>query len=183
MAGQPAESEYLYTTREVASSLGLGAAMLRRYAATYETVSGDEITVHRRDGRLFTEQQVRVLVQARALVQQTSVDVETASSKHSTSRSRPRRLPLAQGSASGSDTLIDALVKAQTAANAPLLGELRGIRESLERLEASQLVEPETTKQIKQLDKVEDAARETTETSKHGLLVRAALWLERILRR
>lgn len=75
MADQP---EKLYSTREVAAELSLGAAMLRRYASTYETVSGDEITLHHRDGRLFTETQVKVLTQARALVMQTSVDVETA---------------------------------------------------------------------------------------------------------
>ncbi len=183
MAEQPGESEHLYTAREVASSLGLGAAMLRRYASTYETVSGDEITVHRRDGRLFTEQQVKVLLQARALVMQTSVDVKTAVKQALDKPIEAAPVSLAQGSAQGSDTLIDALTKAQTAANAPLLGELQGIRELLERLEASQLVEPETAKRIKQLDKVEAAARETAETREHGPVVRFALWLERILKR
>ncbi len=73
-----ADSEKLYTARETASALGLGAAMLRRYASTYETVSGDAITVHRRDGRLFTETQVQVLTAARSLVLTTNVDVKTA---------------------------------------------------------------------------------------------------------
>ena len=185
MAAQPETSETLYSAREVAAELGLGAAMLRRYATTYETVSDDEITVHRRDGRLFTGEQVKVLSQARALVMQTSVDVETAIKQVLDKPLQAVPVSLAQSSAPGSDTLIDALTKAQTAANAPLLSELRGIRESLERLEglqASQLVEPETAERVAQLDKVEDAARKTAETSKHGLLVRAALWLERILR-
>ena len=61
MAEQPEISETLYSAREVAAELGLGAAMLRRYASTYEAVSGDAVTVHRRDGRLFTEAQVEVL--------------------------------------------------------------------------------------------------------------------------
>ena len=183
MAEQPETSETLYSAREVAAELGLGAAMLRRYATTYEAVSGDEITVHRRDGRLFTEQQVRVLSQARALVMQTSVDVETAIKQALDKPLEAAPVSLALGSAPGSDTLIKALVDAQREANAPLLSELRGIRESLERLEASQLVEPETAAQIAQLDKVEAAARETAETREHGLIVRAALWLERILKR
>lgn len=71
-------SEELHTSREVAAELGLGAAMLRRYASTYEAVSGDVITVHRRDGRLFTGRQLEILVKARALVMRTNTDVETA---------------------------------------------------------------------------------------------------------
>ena len=181
-----AEPEKLYSSREVASSLGLGAAMLRRYASTYETVSGDEITVHRRDGRLFTETQVKVLSHARALVQRTSVDVETAVKQALDKPLQAAPVALAQSSAPGSDALIEALTAAQREANAPLLGELRGIRESLERLEGlqtSQLVEPETAAQVAQLDAAEEKARKTAETNEHGPVVRFALWLERILRR
>lgn len=181
MADQP---EKLYSTREVASELGLGAAMLRRYASTYETVTGDEITVHRRDGRLFTEAQVKVLTQARALVMQTSVDVETAVKQALDRPLQPAPVALAQSSALGSDTFIEALTAAQERANAPLLGELQGIRAALERLEATgQIVEPETAAQVKQLDTVEETARETAETSQHGPVVRFALWLEPFLRR
>jgi hypothetical protein len=157
--------------------------MLRRYASTYEMVSGDVITVHRRDGRLFTESQVQVLMQARALVAQTSVDVETAIKRALDKPLEAAPVALAQSSALGSEVLIKALTDAQREANAPLLGELRSIRESLERLERTQLIEPETAAQIKQLDDLETAARETAETSKHGPVVRLALWLEGLLRR
>ena len=183
MAEQP---ENLYTAREVASELGLGAAMLRRYAATYETVSGDVITVHRRDGRLFTDVQVKVLSQARVLVQKTSVDVETAVKQALDKPLQIAPVALTQGSAPSSDALIAAFTAAQQQANAPLLDELRGIRELLERLEATgqaSLVEPETAAQVAQLDKAEATARETAETSKRGLIVRAALWVERVLKR
>jgi hypothetical protein len=157
--------------------------MLRRYASTYETVSGDAITVHRRDGRLFTETQVQVLTAARSLVMTTSVDVETAVKQALDRPLEAAPVALAQGSALGSDVLIKAFTDAQREANAPLLGELRSIRESLERLERTQLVEPETAAQVAQLDKLEAAARETAQTSKHGPVVRLALWLERLLRR
>ena len=178
-----ADSEKLYTARETASALGLGAAMLRRYASTYETVSGDAITVHRRDGRLFTETQVQVLTAARTLVMTTNVDVETAVRGALNKPQGAAPVALAQSSALGSEVLIKALTDAQREANAPLLSELRSIRESLERLERTQLVEPETAAQVKQLDNLETAARETAETSKHGPVVRLALWLERVLRR
>ena len=186
MAERPGETENLYTAREAATELGLGAAMLRRYASTYETVSGDAVTVHRRDGRLFTEEQVKVLVQARALVMQTSVDVETAVKQALDKPLDAAPVALVQSSAQGSDALIAALTAAQREANAPLLGELRGIRESLERLDglqANQLVEPETAAQVDQLDKLQKAAGETAETSGHGPVVRLALWLEGVLRR
>lgn len=176
-------SEQLHTAREVAAELGLGAAMLRRYASTYEDVSGDEITVHKRDGRLFTETQVQVLTAARSLVMTTNTDVETAIKQALDRPLEAAPVALAQGSALGSETLLKALTDAQREANAPLLGELKGIRESLERLERTQLVEPETAAQVAQLDDLETAARETAQTSKHGLVVRLALWLERLLRR
>ncbi len=178
-----ADSEKLYTAKETANALGLGAAMLRRYASTYETVSGDSITVHRRDGRLFTETQVQVLTAARSLVMLTNVDVETAVKQTLDRPLEAAPVALAQSSALGSEALLKALTDAQREANAPLLGELRSIRESLERLERTQLVEPETAAQVAQLDKLEAAARETAQTSKHGPVVRLALWLEGLLRR
>lgn len=187
MTEQPETSETLYTAREVAAELGLGAAMLRRYAATYETISSDEITVHRRDGRLFTEAQVKVLVEARALVMQASVDVETAVKQALDKPLQTAPVALAQSSALGSDAFIEALIAAQERTNAPLLSELQGIRAALERLEATgqsnQLVEPETAARVKQLDNLQATAREKAETSKHGPVVRFALWLERLLKR
>ncbi len=168
-----ADSEKLTTAKETASTLGLGAAMLRRYASTYETVSGDVITVHRRDGRLFTESQVQVLTAARSLVMTTNVDVETAVKQALDRPLQPAPVALAQSSALGSDVLIKALTDAQREANAPLLGELRSIRAALERLEA--------TGQIDQLDKTE--ATYGNRKSEHGPVVRLALWLERMVRR
>jgi hypothetical protein len=181
-----ADSEKLTTAKETARALGLGAAMLRRYASTYEAVSGDSITVHRRDGRLFTEEQVQVLTAARSLVMTTNVDVETAVRGALDKPLEVAPVALAQSSALGSEVLIKTLTDAQREANAPLLGELRSIRAALERLETSQttqLVEPETAARVKQLDNLAATARETAETSEHGPVVRFALWLERVLRR
>ena len=126
--------------------------MLRRYASTCETVSGDAINLHRRDGRLFTEAQVKVLTAARALVMQASVDVETAIKQALDKPLQPELVSLAQRSALGTDALLKkALTDAQREANAQLLDELRGIRKSLERLErlqTTQLVEPKTAAQV-----------------------------------
>jgi hypothetical protein len=161
------EPEPIYTAREVAAQLGLGAAMLRRYASTYEAVSGDEITVHKRDGRLFTETQVKALSRARELVMRTNTDVDTAMRQALEQPLASAPVALAQSSALTAESLIQALTAAQTAANEPLLSELKGIRETLERL----LDKPETTSEFPKSNVA------------HGRLVRAALWLEGLLGR
>ncbi len=169
------EPEPIYTAREVAAQLGLGAAMLRRYASTYEDVSGDEITVHKRDGRLFTETQVKALSRARELVMRTNTDVDTAVRQALERPLQPALVALAQSSALTAESLMQALTAAQTAANEPLLSELKGIRETLERLEE--------TGQIAQLDKPETTSEFPKSNVAYGPLVRAALWLEGLLGR
>ena len=102
--------------------------MLRRYASTYKVVSGDEITVHRRDGRLFTETQLEVLTKARALVMRTSTDVENAVRQALGEPVTGAALDLAPGSPAGSAELSAALADALRAAQEPLLEELRAVR-------------------------------------------------------
>ncbi len=126
-------SEQLHTAREVASELGIGAAMLRRYAATYEAVSSDEITVHRRDGRLFTSGQLEVLLKARALVMRTNTDVETAIKQALERPVTGEAVTLATSSALSTETLLQALTEANRAATQPLLDEVRLLREQVEK--------------------------------------------------
>jgi hypothetical protein len=126
-------SEQLHTAREVAAELGLGAAMLRRYASTYEAVSGDEITVHRRDGRLFTGEQLNVLLKARALVMRTNTDVETAIKQALEQPVTGDIATLTPSSALDTATLLQALTEANRAATQPLLDEVRLLREQVEK--------------------------------------------------
>ena len=166
MSEQP---EALYSAREVAAQLGLGSAMLRRYASTYETVSGDEIMIHKRDGRMFTETQVGVLARARTLVMQTSTDVETALKGV---LEQPLTAPVtlsAQSSELSSAALVQALIAAHEGANAPLLSELQSIRAELEGLRAQGVA-------ARPVDRPDNP-------NAHGPLVRVALWLEGLLRR
>lgn len=164
------DPEKLYSAREAASSLGIGAAMLRRYASTYEVVSGDEITVHRRDGRLFTETQLEVLTKARALVMRTSTDVENAVRQALGEPVTGAALDLAPGSPAGSAELSAALADALRAAQEPLLEELRAVRGALERLEAGV---PTTRSTEREPERVDPPG-----ASAHGPFVRFALWLE-----
>lgn len=179
-------SEQLHTAREVATELGLGAAMLRRYASTYEAVSGDVITVHRRDGRLFTGEQLAVLRKARALVMRTNTDVETAIKTALEQPVTGDTVALAQSSALEFTTLLQALTDANKAATKPLLDEMKLLREQVEKqstliaelAEARALPPPATPERIDRAIKVEMQA-----ASDDGLMVKAARWLERRLRR
>lgn len=56
-----------YTPKQVSERLGIGTPMLRRYAASYERAFGD-LNRDTRDGRLYTETDVRRIEAARALV-------------------------------------------------------------------------------------------------------------------
>jgi len=141
-------SEQLHTAREVATELGIGAAMLRRYASTYEAVSGDQITVHRRDGRLFTGGQLAVLHKARALVMRTNTDVETAIKQALEQPVTGDAVALAQGSALEFTTLLQALTDANKVATQPLLDEMKLLREQVEKQNA--LLTEMTQKQLEQ---------------------------------
>lgn len=153
-------SEQLHTAREVAAELGLGAAMLRRYASTYEAVSGDEITVHRRDGRLFTSEQLGVLVKARALVMRTNTDVETAIKQALEQPVVSGAVTLATSSALDTATLMQALTEANKAATQPLLDEMRLLREQVERQNdlLAELTRPQH-EQVKQNDPLQPLRR------------------------
>ncbi len=186
-------SEQLHTAREVAAELGLGAAMLRRYASSYEAVSGDEITVHRRDGRLFTSRQLEVLVKARALVMRTNTDVETALKQALEQPVTGDTLMLETSSALSSATLLQALTDANKAATQPLLDEMRLLREQVEKQNAlmEQLVEQRVLppgvndERIDRALEVEIQASQAAATppeDRPGVLVRAAQRLERLFR-
>ncbi len=200
------DAEQVYSTQQAAQQLEVGAAMLRRYAQTLERLTGRDIPHTRRDGRRFSGEHITTFQKARALIDaNTGLSVEAAL-RAILSGGETDVIP-ANVPSSELDTtaLVNALRDAVTA---PLVAELRelrqeirelqqarelppaapednleGIQKSLERLKHTRLVEPETAAQVAQLDKIEAAARETAQTSKHGPVVRLALWLERVLRR
>jgi DNA-binding transcriptional MerR regulator len=198
------DAEQVYSTQQAAQQLEVGAAMLRRYAQTLERLTGRDIPHTRRDGRRFSAEHITTFQKARALIDaNTGLSVEAAL-RAILSGGETDVIP-ANVPSSKLDTTapVNALRDAVTA---PLVAELRelrqevrelqqarelppaapednleGIQKSLERLKHTRLVEPETAAQVAQLDKIEAAARDTAQTSKHGPVVRLALWLERRL--
>ena len=158
----------VYSTKQVADRLGLGSAMVRKYAVALEKLTGEEIPLKRRDGRQFGPEHYAVISHAKGLVDSNNgLSVETA-------------LKMALGTAeTGSDALtpvsgygsapelIDALTAAVARGNEPLLAEVRGLRQDLAQLQTTPA--PETDRKP-----VEE---------QHGLLVRFAMRLEHWLRR
>lgn len=160
----------VYSTKQVADRLGLGSAMVRKYAVALEKLTGSEIPLKRRDGRQFSAEHYSVIAHAKGLVDSNNgLSVETA-------------LKMALGTAeTGSDTLtpatgygnslelVDALTAAVARGNAELLAELRQLRQDL--------AQSQTT------PKPAPAADSQQDEQQHGLLVRVALGIESLLRR
>lgn len=159
----------VYSTKQVADRLGLGSAMIRKYAVCYEKLTGSEIPLKRRDGRQFSAEHYAVIAHAKGLVDgNQGLSVETA-------------LRMALGTAeTGSDALspqagygsapelTDALTAAVSRGNEPLLAEVRQLRYDL-------LQSQTTTKPAPAADSQPD--------EQHGLLVRAVIRLETWLKR
>lgn len=132
-----AEAETIYSAKAVRERLGISDGMLRRYAIALESVTGEPIKQHPRDGRQYTGEQVEALARAKLRVaEKRGRDVETAI-----------RLALGQTEADAETSMLpepitgSALVDPKALAAAlepvitPLLTELQALRRSNERLE------------------------------------------------
>lgn len=174
---KPSETEEVYKAVQVGLMLNLGGAMLRRYAATYEEVTGSEITVHKREGRLFNQEQVDTLLKARELVTTQGLSVraavQIALSKDVDSialRSAERRSEAPYGEEMGKDALAqsatfsEVVKEAVRDGNKELVEEMRLLRASLESNSKSEHNSGKLVSQEKPI--------------RHGPFVRFALWLE-----
>jgi hypothetical protein len=118
----------VYNTRQAAEALGVGSAMMRRYAQTLEEIMGEEIPQTRRDGRQFTHEHLGILLRAKSLVDShNGLSVEAALRMATSTTGDAEGLPVGvpMGSIADSATLIAAL---QEAITAPLVAELRELR-------------------------------------------------------
>lgn len=169
-----------YEPGDAAHRLGVSASGLRRLAAAYEEVHGDLPRKIGTRARLYPETALTEIAQARALVEagRYASNVEALDAlRRGLEPDAPGEL--SKGADQATPQAFALFVEEQRTA-------LSRIEAALERLEASQhaqLVEPETAPQAARLDKSEETARKTVETSEHGPVVRFALWLERVLRR
>jgi hypothetical protein len=160
------EPQAVYSTKQLADSLGLGSAMVRKYAVALEAVTGQEIPIKRRDGRQFSREHFDVISKAKALVDNNNgLSVDTAL-KMVLSGPENAADTLAAPRPSGNTLeLIEALTAAVAKGNEPLLAELRELRRELKQ---EQQLEPPA--------KVEDPLKES-------IIVSAAKRLDRLLKR
>jgi hypothetical protein len=173
------ESEQVFTTAQVAASLKLGPAMIRKYALALEGLTGKRIPLRGREGRQFSPENFNVISKAKALVDSNNgLSVDTAL-KMVLSGPENAADTLAAGRPSGNTTeLAEALTAAIAKGNEPLLAELRELRLELRETRESNTLPAE----IKNLAPVEVVAPAEADRQ-HGLLVRLAMKLESWVRK
>jgi hypothetical protein len=162
----------VYNARQVSEALGVSTAMVRKYAATFEAITGEPIKQHARDGRLYTRDQLDALVNAKGFVESNAgMSVDTA-----------LRIALGRAETAVKEPQAQTTDIYTTAFAEAILAELRGLRlanerllERLEDLENRQLPTPE------RIDRGLEV--ELSAETEDGVLVKAARWLERRLRR
>lgn len=174
----------VYSTKQVADSLGLGAAMIRKYAVALEKLTGEDIPIKRRDGRQFSREHFDTISKAKALVDSNNgLNIETALRMALGDAQTPGAAPALVGPDRNTLELTQALSEAIAKGNEPVIAELRLLRDELQQLQGTRLVESETAAQVKQLDEPQKSVQEISETSRDGMLVRVARWVESVLRR
>ncbi len=197
----------VYTARQVSEALGVSTAMVRKYASTFEAITGEPIKQHARDGRLYTRDQLDALIAAKGFV-----DTNAGMSVDTALRIALGRAESAIKEPQTQPTGIDTSAFAEA-----ILAELRGLRlanerllERLEALESRQLPSPKPAEleagesapatgvhgnaarfgvndeRIDRSLEVEMRASQppaTPSADRPGILVRAAQRLERLLYR
>jgi hypothetical protein len=167
------KTETLYSARQLADELGLTLQMLSIYAKCYSQMAKQQISKKGRLGRHFTEAQRQVIKNAREMVQQnTGVTVEEAMRKalFFDADALEPRLQI-EGATIDLERLKQALSEAVTA---PLIGEIQALRGELLELKQNQ-APPQP--------RAENRNSSESADRQHSLIVRAALWLEQLLRR
>jgi DNA-binding transcriptional MerR regulator len=199
-------SQTLYGAGVVADRLGISQAMLRRYARTLEALTGEQVYLHARDGRQYTQPQLDTLLGAKRLVDSnTGLKVEDAirlalgdtelglqvsspnlqgmtqddiSSLLRVAITEPLQAVL-QAQQQRHEDEIKALLHASEAGSQAVLEELRRVRAELEKLNNA----PAPPAVLPAADQRAPATEgDTGQEARHGLLVRLALWLEGRLR-
>lgn len=114
--------------RQLAGTMRLSGAMVRKYAQSYEAITGDRIAIIGRDGRQFTGPQRDALLRAKAFL-----DENPGMSVDAAMRAALGRVEIA-AKRPGGEQSIDLLVEALGKVAAPLQAELEGLREGLAEL-------------------------------------------------
>lgn len=202
MSGVDTSQQTLYGAGMVADRLGISQAMLRRYARTLEELTGEQVYLHARDGRQYTQAQLGTLLAAKGLVDgNTGMKVEDALriALGDTGLSLQTHSPSLQGMTQDDivsllraaiteplqavlqaqqqrhDDELKAVLHASEVNSQAVLEELRRVRAELEKLNS----EPSAPAALPAAEpSPPDAEGEPRQEMRHGMLVRLALWLE-----
>jgi DNA-binding transcriptional MerR regulator len=195
-------SQTLYGAGVVADRLGISQAMLRRYARTLEALTGEQVYLHARDGRQYTQAQLDTLLGAKRLVDSnTGLKVEDAirlalgdtelglqvsapslqgmtrddiSSLLRVAITEPLQAVLQAQQQHHEDELRAVQDTAERNSQA-VLEELRRVRAELEKLNK----EPTPLEALPPAEQTQPVTeRAADQEARHGPLVRLALWLE-----
>ncbi len=172
----PDDDSTVYSTQQVADRLGLGTAMIRKYAVTLEKLTGQDIPLKRRDGRQFSPEHYAVIAHAKALVDgNQGLSVETALKMALGTAEIGADALTPQSAYGNSPELAEAITAAIRAGNAELLAEVRGLRQDLKQLGPSAQSETTATPVL--------SRKEHDDRERPGLIARAAIALEGWLKR
>ncbi len=169
-----AETEMLYSARQLSDELEITLQMLSKYAQAYTKLTKRQIKKQGRDGRHFTPEQREVIKNARDMVRnQTGTTVEDAMKRALVFDSAALEVE-SWGDTTGFD--LDRLKQAlNEAVTAPLIGEIQALRDEVAELKQGRELEKENPAPVEQSPPVED--------KHHGPLVKFSIWLESLLRR
>ncbi len=160
-----AETEMLYSARQLSDELEITLQMLSKYAQAYTKLTKQQIKKQGREGRHFTREQREVIKNARDMVRsQTGTTVEDAIKRALVFDSAALEVE-SWGDTTGFD--LDRLKQAlNESVTAPLIAEIQALRD-----EVAELRQTTGTKSLE------------TDRLDHGPVARFGLWLERLLRR
>ncbi len=171
-----AEIETLYSARQLANELGLTLQMLSIYAKAYTQLTKQQIGKKGRLGRHFTEAQREVIKNAREMVQQnTGITVDEAMRKalvfDAAAIEVPTGLEGAQVDLTALKTAFSEALRQEV--TLPLVAEIQALRLEVQELkQGRELLQPAA--------EIKNPAESTDR--QHGILARAAIWLEQRIR-
>lgn len=187
------ESDAVYSTKQLADSLGLGAAMVRKYAVALEKLTSSEIPIKRRDGRQFSREHFDTISKAKVLVDSNNgLSVETALKMALGTAELPGAAPALvspdRNALEMAQELREAITEATVKGNEPLIAELRELRQELRQSRQLQatggwIETPVTAEASAIMDKLEANDQKDFDSSKPSLIIRFAYWLDSVLRK
>jgi predicted transcriptional regulator len=175
-------SEATYSTAQIASLLKLTRAMVNKYALAVEDFSGKKIPQTAKDGRRFSTEDYQVIANAKSLVDSERVTLNTAVKMSLGQSDLVPTSPNASLVSSDTSQALEAIVSDNRAALEALVAANQAnnelLLEEIRRLAGDRKELPSAAGEKK--DSIEPAT--AGNDTRHGILVSAAMWIEKRLR-